>query len=93
MYRFKPPAGNKPTLFINVFSFDGKEMPLEGHGVATGLEEAVRDARDFEDEYRYTLTDVGQVDLSQYFSEGFHEQRDHDAAVDAAIDAVRDGAI
>jgi hypothetical protein len=79
-----------PSLLINIYSFSGKPMPLESHGVATSLAEAVKDARDFEDEYVYTLTDIGVMDLSSHFSEGFQQRRDFDATIDAKIDHMKE---
>lgn len=81
---------SQPTLFINVFNFDGKDMPLESNGVAKTRAEAVRDAEDFADQYSYTLTDAGRLDLSSEFSEGFQSKRDFDAAVDAQIAARKE---
>jgi hypothetical protein len=78
-----------PTLFINVFTIRGIDTPLESHGVAKSRAEAVKGARDFEDEYAYTLTDIGRIDLSNDFSEGFHEKLDFDAAVDRKIDDIK----
>jgi hypothetical protein len=91
MYRFVRPANNKPTLFVNIYNFGGKEMPLESNGVAKSLAEAVKDARDYEEQYLYSLTDVGQVDLSAHFSEGYQDRRDFDATIDARIDAAKEG--
>jgi hypothetical protein len=79
-----------PSLFINVFTIDGVDMPLESHGVAKSLAEAVKDAEDHADDYVYTLTDIGKMDLSPHFSESFHEKRDFDAAVDRHIDELRE---
>ena len=94
-----------PTLFINVFRHwetqatkdaDGKavkksftvDMPYE-RAVIKNREEAVRHAEEFSDFYVYTLTDVGIIDLTPDFSEGFHEKRDFDAAVDRKIDDMK----
>jgi hypothetical protein len=80
----------RPTLLINVFRFDGRDMPLESHGVCTGIAEAVRRAEEFADEYRYTLTDAGVINLTTQFSEGWQDRKDFDAAVDAKIDGMRE---
>jgi hypothetical protein len=65
-----------PTLLINIFRFDGKLMPLEHHGVATTREEAVKNAEEFADEYEFTLSDTGKLDLSGDFSAEYWAARE-----------------
>jgi hypothetical protein len=79
-----------PTLFVNVFEKDGRTF-AEGD-VYIDRRQAIEDAEEWSDNYVYTLTDTGKLDLSPEFSEGFQERRDFDAAVDAKIDAMRERA-
>jgi hypothetical protein len=79
-----------PRLFINVFRFDGKDMPLESYGVAKTLVEAATDAEDYADEYQYTLSDTGRLDLTPLFSSKYHRRRAQEAVVDSRIDQLKD---
>jgi hypothetical protein len=77
-----------PAFYVNVFDNRGR---LEAHdGVWTNRADAVDAAEQYADSYRFTLTDAGKIDLTEEFSEGFHEKRDFDAAVDRHIDELRD---
>lgn len=80
-----------PTIFLNVHSFGGKEYAESE--VITSRAEAIRDAEDWADRYVYTLTDIGRIDLRDEFSEAYHDQGARDAAVDARIDAMREGRV
>jgi hypothetical protein len=78
-----------PTCFINIFRFDGIDMALERPVIRTRAK-AIEDAEEFADEYRYTLSDKGRIDLEPEFSEAWHAKKDADAAVDARIDEGRE---
>jgi len=77
----------QPTKFINVFSSQGKCWS-EGE-VLTSRQAAIEGAEDTVGTYEFTLTDVGQIDLSGEFSEAWHERCDFDAAVDRQIDEMK----
>jgi hypothetical protein len=79
----------KPTVYVNVFRFDNTDMSLE-RPVLTMRAAAVEDAEEHADDYVYTLTDQGRIDLEPEFSERWHEQKDFDAAVDARNDEMRE---
>jgi hypothetical protein len=78
-----------PTIFINVFRVKGREMSFE-RNLITSRAEAIEDAEAYADEYAYTLSDAGMIDLRPEFSEAYHEQRDFDATVDARIDEMKE---
>lgn len=82
------PRTTQPTKFINVFSDNGRFWT--GAELQTSRKDAVEHAEGWADQYEYTLTDVGQLDLSAEFSEGWHEKRDFDAAVDRHIDELKE---
>jgi hypothetical protein len=78
----------KPTIFVNVHQ---GQVGLEAFdSVHTSRTEAAQAAEDYSDSYRFTLTDAGKIDLTAEFSEGFHEQRDFDATVDARTDNAKE---
>lgn len=79
-----------PTLFINVFRFDGLDMSLERPVLRTRAK-AIEDAEEHADEYAYTLTDTGKINLEPEFSEAWQAKKDFDATVDARIDAAKEG--
>ncbi len=83
----QPPSKPTPTKFINVFS-TGNKFWSEGE-VIMSRQAAVEDAEETVGTYEFTLTDVGQIDLSSEFSKAWHEQRDFDAAVDRQIDEMK----
>lgn len=82
----------QPTVFINVhrdrlgklFSF---EMAL-----ITSRDEAIREAEEQDDPYayEYTMTDLGNIDLSREFSDEWHQKRAHEAHIDNMIDEAKD---
>lgn len=81
---------NTPSVFVNIHN-NAKARRIEAHdGVFSTRREAADAAEEYADSYLYTLTDAGKVDLTSEFSEGFHEKRDYDAAVDAKIDAMKE---
>jgi len=80
-----------PTRYINIFSHNGKHY-AEGEVLETRAA-AIEDAEQSIHQYMYTLTDTGVLDLTSEFSEGWHEARDFDAAVDRKIDAMKEGRI
>ena len=75
----------QPSIFINVFRFDGLDMPLERPVLRTRAK-AIEDAEEHADAYAFTLTDTGRINLEPEFSERWQERKDFDAAVDAKID-------
>jgi len=77
------------TTFINVF-LDKRGKPFAGGDVFTKREEAIEDAENAVCMYSHTLTETGKIDLTDEFSEAFHEQRDFDAAVDRRIDEMKE---
>jgi len=78
-----------PTIFINVFRIRGALMPME-QAVITNRAEAIRDAEEFADEYRFTLTDTGSINLEPEFSEAWQEKKDRDAVIEARIDEMKE---
>ena len=60
-------------------------MPYE-RAVIRDRAKAAEHAEDFAAYYAYTLTDIGVIDITGDFSEGYREQRDFDYAVDAKLD-------
>jgi hypothetical protein len=78
----------EPTLFLNIHNFGSKDYAESE--VLTSRAAAIRDAEQWADRYQYTFTDIGKIDLSGDFSEGFQEKRDFDAAVDRKIDEMRE---
>jgi hypothetical protein len=77
-----------PTIYVNVHDNHGR---LEAHDmVHTCPHAAARAAEDYADTYAFTLTDVGKTDLTDLFSEGWHEKRDADAGIDARIDDLKE---
>jgi hypothetical protein len=79
---------SEPTIFINVFQGDAGNWASEK--VHTSRTEAVEAAEEFSDDYEFTLTDAGKIDLRSAFSEGYQEKRDFDAMIDARIDGLKD---
>ncbi len=78
-----------PKTFVNIH-YNWKDKRLEAHdGVFPNRADAAEAAEAYADSYRFTLTDIGQLDLTPDFSEGFHEKRDFDAAVDRKIDEMK----
>jgi hypothetical protein len=78
----------QPTKFINIHSFGGKEYGESE--VLTSRAEAVKDAEEWADRYQYTLTDIGQIDLRDEFSERYQATRAYDELMDARIDAAKE---
>jgi hypothetical protein len=64
-----------PTLLVNFLTFSGKRMPVESHDVAASLAQASKDARDFEGEFVYTLSDIGVMGLFRTLLRRFQERR------------------
>ena len=79
----------KPTVYVNVFCFDTADMSLE-RPVLTTRAAAIEDAEESGDDYVYTLTDAGKIDLEPEFSERYHERKAFDARMDAKIDEMRE---
>lgn len=78
----------KPTVYVNVH--EGAFGPEAHDTCHTSRYEATQEAEGYADTYLYTLTDIGKIDLEPEFSEGWHEKKDFDAAVDAKIDDLRE---
>jgi hypothetical protein len=78
----------QPTVFINVHSFGGRQYAETD--VLTSRADAVRDAEEWADRYAYTLTDTGQIDLRDEFSEAYQAMRAYDERMDARIDARKE---